>query len=233
MKIKSILFIAFALLHSSSTLLAQTVPSYVSTNGLVSWYPFNGNANDESGNGHHGAVLSASLNTDRFSQVNSAYQFDGVDALNKGISLPNSLNNNGSYSISIWFQLADSNKTILTPAQCIISSNPHTSLAVGYGHPYYPFRMGACLGDGSSWLQCSPSSDIEWDLNGKLNWHNLVVVKSLTNYNFYIDGISNYNFSTTTSYNTGTFSLILGAINVSSGEVFNGKLDDVGIWNRA
>ena len=232
MKIKSILFIAFALLYSNSTLLAQTVPSYVPTNGLIGWWPFTGNANDASGNGNHGTVLGASLNTDRFSQVNSAYLFDGVDALNKGISLPNSLNNNGSYSISIWFQLADSNKTILTPAQCIISSNPHASLAVGYGHPYYPFRMGACLGDGSSWLQCSPSSDIEWDLNGKLNWHNLVVVKSLTNYNFYIDGISNYNFSTTTSYNTGIFSLILGAINVSTGEVFNGKLDDVAIWNR-
>lgn len=29
----------------------QTIPAYVPTNGLVAWYPFNGNANDESGNG--------------------------------------------------------------------------------------------------------------------------------------------------------------------------------------
>ena len=26
------------------------VPAYVSTNGLVGWWPFNGTANDESGN---------------------------------------------------------------------------------------------------------------------------------------------------------------------------------------
>ena len=36
--------------------LAQ-VPSYVPTNGLQSWYPFNGNANDESGNGNNGTVI--------------------------------------------------------------------------------------------------------------------------------------------------------------------------------
>ena len=33
---------------------AQNIPSYVPTNGLVGWWPFNGNANDESGNGNNG-----------------------------------------------------------------------------------------------------------------------------------------------------------------------------------
>ena len=30
------------------------VPNYVPTNGLVGYWPFNGNANDESGNGNNG-----------------------------------------------------------------------------------------------------------------------------------------------------------------------------------
>jgi hypothetical protein len=43
-------------------LLAQAqIPSYVPTNGLVGWWPFNGNANDESGNGNHGTVNGATL----------------------------------------------------------------------------------------------------------------------------------------------------------------------------
>ncbi len=33
-----------------SGLQAQNLPSYLPTNGLVGWWPFNGNANDESGN---------------------------------------------------------------------------------------------------------------------------------------------------------------------------------------
>ena len=35
------------------------VPSYVPTEGLVAWYPFNGNDSDESGNGHDGTVEGA------------------------------------------------------------------------------------------------------------------------------------------------------------------------------
>jgi hypothetical protein len=45
---------------------AAQVPSYVPTNGLVGWWPFNGNANDESGNGHNGTVTGATLTTGLF-----------------------------------------------------------------------------------------------------------------------------------------------------------------------
>ena len=47
--------------------------------GLVAYYPFNGNANDESGNGHHGVNLGPELTIDRFGRVNNAYHFDGLD----------------------------------------------------------------------------------------------------------------------------------------------------------
>src|SRR5213593_1909039 len=47
------------------------------TNGLVAYYPFNGNANDESGNGNNGSVLGASLAPDRRGNPDSAYYFAG------------------------------------------------------------------------------------------------------------------------------------------------------------
>ncbi|MCK5644564.1 MAG: hypothetical protein KAJ19_27450, partial [Gammaproteobacteria bacterium] len=46
---------------------------------LIAHYPFNGNANDESGNGNDGTVNGAALTTDRFGNENSAYSFDGID----------------------------------------------------------------------------------------------------------------------------------------------------------
>ncbi len=50
------------------------------SDGLVAYYPFNGNANDETGNGHHGNVTGgASLTQDRFGKSSSAYSFDGID----------------------------------------------------------------------------------------------------------------------------------------------------------
>ncbi|MBI4647080.1 MAG: hypothetical protein HY738_10945 [Bacteroidia bacterium] len=47
--------------------------------GLVAKYYFNGNADDESGNGNNGTVNGATLSTDRFGNINSTYSFDGID----------------------------------------------------------------------------------------------------------------------------------------------------------
>jgi hypothetical protein len=107
-KMKKSLFTAFAVgLCMTANLMAQ-LPSYVPTNGLVGWWPFNGNANDESGNGNNGTVNGATLTTDRFGIANKAYSFDGVDDI---ISLQNSSNfnfNNGK-AISFWVKICISN----------------------------------------------------------------------------------------------------------------------------
>ena len=70
---KKVLF--FITLLNFSLIDAQ-IPNYVSTNGLVGWWPFNGNANDESGNGNNGTVGGATLTTDRNGVANQAYNFN-------------------------------------------------------------------------------------------------------------------------------------------------------------
>jgi len=71
------------------------------SDGLVAYYPFNGNANDESGNGNNGTVYGATLTTDRFGNANSAYSFDGNnDYIDCGNG--STINISGSFSISSW-----------------------------------------------------------------------------------------------------------------------------------
>ena len=80
------------------------IPNYVPQNGLVGWWPFNGNANDESGNGNHGTVNGATLTADRFGNVNQAYGFDGVDdSIQLGKTASQLGFANASFSVSIWF----------------------------------------------------------------------------------------------------------------------------------
>ncbi len=74
---KNLLMTAIAVFGIATTTLAQ-VPSYVPTNGLVGYWPFNANANDESGNGNNGTVNGATLTSDRFGSTNAAYSFNGV-----------------------------------------------------------------------------------------------------------------------------------------------------------
>src|SRR4051812_21517064 len=70
----SLLVIALFL---GSVATAQTVPAYISTNGLLGWYPFSGNANNAFGTGKNGTIMGPVLTTDRFGTANSAYHFDG------------------------------------------------------------------------------------------------------------------------------------------------------------
>jgi hypothetical protein len=55
---KKLLYTTIAILSFANFTMAQ-VPSYVPTNGLVGYWPFNGNANDASGNGYNGTVNGA------------------------------------------------------------------------------------------------------------------------------------------------------------------------------
>ena len=70
-----ILCMALCTVRLSAT--SQNVPDYVPTDGLVAWYPLNGNANDESGNGNNGDVIGALPTIDRLGQESSAYSFNG------------------------------------------------------------------------------------------------------------------------------------------------------------
>ena len=68
---------------------------------LAAYYPFNGNANDESGNEHHGDVQGALLTEDRFGNPEGAYFFDGVDDV---IALESGIYEGYFISISAWFK---------------------------------------------------------------------------------------------------------------------------------
>ena len=68
---------------------------------LIAYYPFNGNANDESGNQNNGIVFQAQLVNDRNNISNSAYSFDGI---NDNIEVTNSpsLNFQNSIAADFW-----------------------------------------------------------------------------------------------------------------------------------
>lgn len=81
---------------ATETTLAQPPP----TNGLVAYFPFNGNANDESGNGNHGQINGALLSPGIDGAPNTAFLFSQQPLRNitgTGINLANS-----SLTVSFW-----------------------------------------------------------------------------------------------------------------------------------
>ena len=99
---KSILCSILFFCAFSNLVKAQSIPAYVPSNGLVGWWPFNGNANDESGNGNNGTVNGATLTSDRNGSANSAYSFNGISNYIECLS-NSTLQVSNAYSISLWF----------------------------------------------------------------------------------------------------------------------------------
>jgi hypothetical protein len=208
------------------------IPSYIPSNGLVAYYPFNGNANDASGNGNNGTVVGATLIPDRFGNVDKAYSF----AVNQYISLnPNIQNNFGtsgsnnvSFTISCWFR---NNDTIFTnPSALIGGRNPNGSNFTGL-HPWQNTKTVRFYINSDNTFNANLNNIQFSDLD---NWNN--VVASYTslgspNLKLYYNGLlvdtltSNFPWIFTSEFNIGA--------DIFYPRYFNGLIDDIGIWNRA
>ena len=210
---------AIAIFGLATITMAQ-VPNYVPTTGLVAYYPFNGNANDESGNGNNGTVNGATLTTDRFGDVNSSYNFS-----NNLITIPyNSqlgFNPNSSFSIGIW-AFKDGAQNVMHLAGKRSLGDPYFNWQIVYGNNFVNFESGT--GPGNTLGVVSNSIFLNQ------SWTYFVGVYNNSVWELYVDGVLN---STASGLATLDDLSDLTIGNSGGFEPFYGKLDDIGIWNRA
>ena len=221
---KNLIF-TLLLLCSVSFSFAQ-VPNYVPTNGLVGWWPFNGNANDESGNGNNGTVNGATLTTDRTGTPNSSYSFNGSGAF---INVPNSssLQFNNQITISIWL-----NASILnSPANYLLSKGADGGTPYSWTLPAFPTGLMEL----NLWDNNNGNNTISTSTSINTNqWHHVVITYDGFTGKAYLDGLLNSSTSFSASIFSNIYDLKFGRRHTSGlPYFFNGKLDDIGIWNRA
>ena len=229
---KTILFLVMALALTTQTLFAQ-VPSYVPTNGLVGYWPFNGNANDESGNGNNGTNNGATLTTDRNGNGNSAYDFDGTSNY---IKLPKitSLNDAASFTFSCWILPEGSTGT----RQFVLSR--------GFDYETGSFFISQESESNSNKVRFSYNGYSNYNILSNQgysipyqNWQLLTVTKNGTTVNLYINSILISSSTNTANLFALDEFLYIGShwYSTQPGSYFpyyfNGKIDDVGIYNRA
>jgi hypothetical protein len=220
---KNLIF-TLLLLCSASFSFAQNVPAYVPTNGLVGWWPFNGNANDESGNGNNGTVNGAILTADRNGQVNKAYSFDGVDDLiecGNSIVLPN-------YSFSSWVNSSDFPVLGYSIVSKISTNFENSELRI-----WNDSSFSIAHGTGSTWASLQSSNSITIN-----QWLHLVATFDGNNISLFLNGVPSGTVQVNGFIDVSGFDLYFGARpntqGISTTSLFmNGKLDDIGIWNRA
>lgn len=211
-----------AMLSITNFIIAQ-VPSYVPTNGLAGYWPFTGNANDVSGNGNNGTNNGATLTTDRFGNANSAYSFNGTsNYLNMNSSTSLNTANMNQLSISGWFNSSNGGFVVRF-------GNPNITTG-GIGYEIYVDAVN--LNVNNWWNNQSPKYSYFTPRQNN-QWQFFVIVFDF-NANiasFYVNGIL-INTQNTVLHKSINPVLNIGR-NTNGSSYFSGKIDDVGIWNRA
>jgi hypothetical protein len=226
---KAFLFLGLSVLLFSNSAVAQNLPSYLPSNGLVGWWPFNGNANDESGNGNDGVNNNALLCEDRASATSSAYLFqrDIVNEIN--VSHSNSLDNIQSITISLWVNLNSYG------AQGEAGYNHFVNKSDGANQHHFVFA------NNSSQLYFYYTNGNNAFLTNNLpplnSWSNIAVSYQFDNVSnsyckFYIDGDLVDSMLTTQPLSLSNYDLKIGSFSGAFYDRVDGKLDDIAIYNR-
>jgi uncharacterized protein (TIGR02145 family) len=188
--------------------------------GLVAYYPFSGNANDESGNGNNGTVSGAIDSTDRFGHNSSSYFFDGNDTIwvtgYKGIS------GTGSRSISGWIKTTGINEPIVVWGNAV--NGQANNLSAQGGKLIFTIGGGNVTGstiiNDNKWQHVAMS----WEDDG---------TPDVIDAKLYVDGkLESPSNTTSQTLNTGSTNDVRIGLDLSS-NYFNSSIDDIRIFSTA
>jgi hypothetical protein len=219
MKTKLLISVLFILTNLS--LSAQVVKD-----GLLGYYPFTGNTNDESQNENHATNFGASLTSDRFGENNNAYSFDGSDymSLNSSALLIN------EFSWSVWV------KPTTNPSSGTMSSiisigeyqgDQTLALCNNYGPSLTGFAIISYYGN-NSFQAFSTGS-----LPATNQWYHLLFVRSSNKLELYINGdLAISNSTSYQPYYSSSAKARIGSRSDDSGEKFTGDIDDIQLYNK-
>ena len=217
--------------------------------GLVAYYPFDGDANDQSGNDINGIVNGATLTGDRFGNPDSAYEFDGQ---NDFISLPINLSLMATdFTISVLLKPDDYGKRSATSSFCARTIFSHRFRAHQNADPMnsgFIMRLTKGRGcDGNNFFSgrfIDPSFQYnpityQYTEADAYDWFHYTLVRSGDTMTSYINGrqVAQVAVSPEAIYlNPNQTRTTIGAAIHQNNQLFfpfDGVLDDIRIYDRA
>ncbi|MEY3049429.1 MAG: hypothetical protein RL365_1467 [Bacteroidota bacterium] len=215
------------------------VPNYVPTNGLVGWWGFNGNANDESGNGNNGVLVNTSSFQPGYS--NEGVFLQGVNALNSSngghVEFPNiSSSFDNEFTFAYWANL---DTCLFDPC----SSGGERYLAIGNGlntlNELSMFIQPPCNNQFGFRCGNNTSNRLTIPFDSLMNydtWHHISMTGFNGICNAYIDGNFVGSFNGITDFSQFDFTKFYFGrhyFGTSNSTRFLGMFDEFGSWNRA
>jgi hypothetical protein len=220
---KRILLTLTLVLFIAPFAMAQDLHSYIPTDGLVAYYPFNGNVNDTSGNNYNLVNNNVTYDSDRFgTDDSSAAYFSGNASelyLEESIS---QLTSDPRQTFTFWFKS-------ITP------SNRYIFEYASQSNARFRFVTSPTGGIGIRGETGCNSGGRDYVIpNLHEGWHHFVIAIDTQTYTVYYDGKVLYNASHSGFDCTDNVNKLNLGNDIGGGakEYTNMLMDDIGIWNR-
>jgi hypothetical protein len=230
---KRIVFLFLVVLTVALISAGQALAAAPPTSGLVAWYPFNGDANDYSGNNNNGTLYGPVPVPDLFTTPNSAYGFYGSPspARTDYIQAPHSASLSFTTGFSAAFRVKFNQINRTTGGydrQAIFMKPDHSVFGLMFStNPTGQLRFYH--------TGLSPSfSDYSWNTVKANTWYHVAVTYDGSHTRHYINGqqVAQTAVAGTLSDDTG-YSLYMGKTTLKIDYPLDGRLDDLRLYNRA
>ena len=212
------------LLFVPSLCLAQ-LPNGVPTGGLVAWYSFNGNAEDQSGNGHHGVVSGASPSIDENDAPSGSYFFDG----NARIDIDDHDDFDWvEMTILITYQDFDNPAAYPNGNSNMVSKVPGSGWGSGFG-----FGLGGDMAEfGRCMTTTSGNECLAWGENEYGEWRTVAYTHSIDSVKVYFDAFLVYSEEASGGFINNDLPITIG-MRGNGWHEFIGSISRLAFWNRA
>jgi len=198
---------------------------------LVAHYPFNGNADDASGNGLNGTVHGATLTADRFGIANRAYHFSAQDSAYISVEDNDLLDvrEGEDFAISIWMRTTVQDLEIVAVSKYSGGSGPQLFVDTSGTARIWARDPNPRGWHGGVDFHNGPVNDGEW--------HMLTGMRRRSVWTIWVDGrqTGEIDEQSMGSLANGTI-LVFGCSNFGNfpmNAYWEGELDDISIYRRA
>lgn len=196
------------------------------TNGLIAYYKFDGNLADSSGNNNHGTNFGSQFTTDKNGLGSKAVKFNGTNAY---INVPASTSLNSvqnELSIAAWINVTDwYHWAEFSYAALLCKSNTSSSTQYRFSLLNNAFDV---ISNQKKFYKLIPSS---FDTG---TWYHVAIAKKGDSCILYVNGNVMQTAITDGTYpSDSTQPLEIGRDYAGSIEYYNGKMDELRIYNRA
>jgi len=212
------------------------LPAIASSQSLVASYPFNGNANDATGNQLNGVITNATFDADRFGVSNSSIRFTNQTTSCVAVTNFSSVLLSNQLTISLWAKFNQSwtfhsedllwrglypNETI----EIVVSQDNSQ-----YGSGNYDSAFGiSSIGGG--FIFAASTNYVPFNVLS--NWNQYVGVYSNGTISFFVNGTKVGTAAGQGSISSDASALIIGGSSNPVSGAYNRNVDDVQIYNQA